>query len=43
MIQGRLQLLKTLRESTKDERILRTIDDTRAALERLLEAAKAGE
>ena len=43
LIQGRIQLLKTLRESMKDERILRTIDDTRASLERLLEAAKTGE
>lgn len=43
LIQGRLQLLKTLRETMKDERILRTIDDTKASLERLLEAAKSGE
>ena len=43
LIEGRLQLLKTMRDSMKDERILRTIDDTRAALERLLEAAKSDE
>ena len=43
LIEGRLQLLKTMRDSMKDERILRTIDETRAALERLLVAAKSGE
>ena len=43
LLQGRIQLLKTLRETMKDERILRTIDETRAALERMLEAAKASE
>ena len=42
-IEGRLQLLKSIRETMKDERILRTIDDTKASLERLLAEAKSGE
>ena len=43
VIEGRLQLLKSMRESMKDERILRAMDETRSALDRLLEAAKSGE
>ena len=35
LIEARLQFLRTLRDSFKDERILKSIDDTRAALERL--------
>jgi hypothetical protein len=35
VIEGRLQFLRTLRDSFKDERILKVIDDTRAALEQL--------
>jgi len=40
VIQSRIQLLQTLRGQTKDERILRSIDDTRTALERLAAAPK---
>lgn len=43
LIEGRLQLLKSIRESMKDERILRTIDDTKVSLEQLLEEAKSNE
>jgi hypothetical protein len=35
LIDARLQYLRTLRDSFKDERILKTIDDTRASLEQL--------
>jgi hypothetical protein len=42
-IQGRLELLKSMRDATKDERILRTIDDTKVSLERLMEGVRSGE
>jgi len=35
IIEARLQLLRTLRDSFKDERLLKAIDDTRAALEKI--------
>ena len=35
LIEARLQFLRTLRDGFKDERILKSIDDTRASLERL--------
>lgn len=36
MIQARLELLRSLRGSYKDERLLKSMDDTKLALERLL-------
>ena len=36
LIQARLQLLSSLRGGYKDERLLKSIDDTRVALEQIL-------
>ncbi len=40
LIQSRLDLLRSLRGSYKDERLLKSLDDTKAALERLLTRAQ---
>jgi hypothetical protein len=40
VVQSRINLLQTLRGVTKDERILRAIDDTRTVLEQLLLASR---
>ncbi len=42
VLQSRISLLADLRGRTKDERLLRAIDDTRTTLEQLLDAVKAG-
>ena len=41
VVQARINLLQDLRGATKDERILRAIDETRTALEQLLDALRA--
>lgn len=41
VVQSRINLLQELRGATKDERILRAIDETRTALEQLLGALRA--
>ena len=43
VLQSRINLLADLRGRTKDERILRSIDDTRTTLEQLLSAVKVRE